>query len=309
MGKPSIEWRGTPNCTSGNDGRLFLFPHICEGYYEGSISTLKDPNRQASAQYVIEGSKAAQLVSEDDTSWHCGNWWYNRRSISYEMVGTTANPPSRDTLDTTAYMMAQASKKYFNGAKLVRGTNVMLHREVSSTTCPATSDIDWLMKRANEYIGGAAASTPENAPVASGDIEDLALRTIRGEFGSGQDRINALGSKYQAVQNRVNEILGVKVPQSSAAIEPAGASDFGGTYRCTVDGLRVRTSPGISTTNIVKDAEYNVGDTVNLDNWYVIKDGWVWGRYTGATSGEKRYVAVGKATGKPESDDYLIKIG
>lgn len=39
------------------------------------------------------------------------------------------------------------------------------------------------------------------------DIEDLARRTINGEFGNGQDRINALGSNYQAVQERVNQLL------------------------------------------------------------------------------------------------------
>lgn len=39
------------------------------------------------------------------------------------------------------------------------------------------------------------------------DIEDLARRTIRGEFGNGQARKDALGSLYAAVQKRVNEIL------------------------------------------------------------------------------------------------------
>lgn len=39
------------------------------------------------------------------------------------------------------------------------------------------------------------------------DIEDLARRTIRGEFGNGQARKDALGSNYDAVQKRVNEIL------------------------------------------------------------------------------------------------------
>lgn len=82
--------------------------------------------------------------------------------------------------------------------------------------------------------------------------------------------------------------------------------DFGGTYKCTVDGLRIRTSPSILPYNIV--GQYYEGETVNLDNWYLINEGYVWGRYTGFTSGEKRYVAVGKATGKPEPDDYLIRI-
>ncbi|MEG1246834.1 SH3 domain-containing protein, partial [Gordonibacter sp.] len=79
----------------------------------------------------------------------------------------------------------------------------------------------------------------------------------------------------------------------------------GGTYRCTVNDLRVRTSPSLSGAVV---ASYDKGQTVALDNWYAVADGWVWGRYTGASSGQKRYVAVGKATGKPETDDFLVKV-
>ena len=41
-------------------------------------------------------------------------------------------------------------------------------------------------------------------------IEDLARRTIRGEFGNGGVRRQRLGGLYNEVQNRVNEILGCK---------------------------------------------------------------------------------------------------
>lgn len=153
MSEPNIYWAGTPNYTSGNDGIRFLFPHWTEGGFSGSVSTLQNPSRQASAHYVIENSKVAQLVREGDTAWHCGNWYYNRRSVSYELVGWTGNPPSRDTLDTCARMMAQASRRYFNGAKLVLGENVMLHKWVSSTNCPGQTDIPWLVDRANYYLG------------------------------------------------------------------------------------------------------------------------------------------------------------
>lgn len=91
---------------------------------------------------------------------------------------------------------------------------------------------------------------------------------------------------------------------SSSSAEKTGTG-FGGTYRCNTTSLNVRTAPSTSATIV---AEYKNGQTVNLDDWYKIADGYVWGRYTGASSGQKRYVAVGKATGKPESNDYLIKV-
>lgn len=79
---------------------------------------------------------------------------------------------------------------------------------------------------------------------------------------------------------------------------------FGGTYRCTVSYLRVRDAPSLSGA---EKAHYSKGQTVVLDDWYQIADGYVWGRYTGASSGQLRYVAVGRATGKPEADDYLVR--
>ena len=86
----------------------------------------------------------------------------------------------------------------------------------------------------------------------------------------------------------------------------SGSSDsFGGTYRCTVDALNVRDAPSLSG-NVV--ASYSEGQTVVLDDWYKIADGWVWGRYTGASSGKKRYIAIGKPTGGYDPSDYLVKV-
>lgn len=78
----------------------------------------------------------------------------------------------------------------------------------------------------------------------------------------------------------------------------------GGTYRCTVDVLNVRDRPTVSGTIVT---HYRKGQTVVLDSWYTVADGYVWGRYTGY-SGRVNYIAVGKATGKPEPDDYLVMV-
>lgn len=80
---------------------------------------------------------------------------------------------------------------------------------------------------------------------------------------------------------------------------------FGGTYRCTVNGLRVRDAP-TTKGNVI--TFYNAGDIVVLDDWYTSSDGYIWGRYVGSTSGKYRYVAVGLDTGKVEPNDYLIKL-
>lgn len=46
--------------------------------------------------------------------------------------------------------------------------------------------------------------TPEPKPISDEELLDLVRRTIRGDFGNGQDRVNALGELYDLVQNQVN---------------------------------------------------------------------------------------------------------
>lgn len=108
------------------------------------------------------------------------------------------------------------------------------------------------------------------------------------------------------------EVFGISASSAPAASTEAQTpaeettEGFGGTYRCTVDTLNVRDEPGLSGSVV---ASYHKNQTVVLDSWYKSRDGYIWGRYTGATSGKLRYVAVGRATGKPEADDYLVRVG
>lgn len=88
-------------------------------------------------------------------------------------------------------------------------------------------------------------------------------------------------------------------------IEEQPSNVFGGTYKCMVDALNVRAAPSLSAAVV---ARYSYGQTVVLDDKYTIADGYVWGQYTGASSGLKRYIAVGKPTGGYDPSDYLVKI-
>ena len=79
--------------------------------------------------------------------------------------------------------------------------------------------------------------------------------------------------------------------------EPEGVNETGqtvtgaGTYTVvSADGLNVRAEPSTGAEIV---AQYSTGDTVVLDGWTTTGDGWVWGRYVGASSGKHRYVAIG----------------
>lgn len=125
--------------------------------------------------------------------------------------------------------------------------------------------------------------------------------------------LSAFGIKSSGSSSSSSSSESASKPSSSTGSASSSSSSnkvytgtgFGGTYRCNTSVLNVRDKPSTSG-NVV--TTYKSGQTVKLDDWYTIANGYVWGRYTGASSGKKRYVAVGKATGKAESNDYLIKV-
>lgn len=129
-------------------------------------------------------------------------------------------------------------------------------------------------------------------------------------FISNADDRSIFDTRITEIADAILEAAGIgpsgsaSAPSASNSGEKTGTG-FGGTYRCTVSSLNVRDAPTLGG-NVV--ASYSKGQTVVLDDWYKIADGWVWGRYTGASSGKKRYVAVGKPTGGPAADDYLLKV-
>lgn len=119
-------------------------------------------------------------------------------------------------------------------------------------------------------------------------------------------------TSWDALCNAVVTALGGKATETKPAApsnpttpsKPAASDDFkGGKYKVMTD-MNVRDKPSLSGKIV---ASYKKGQTVNLDDTYKIADGYVWGTYI-AYSGQRRYIAVGKATGKPEADDFLIRV-
>ena len=108
-----------------------------------------------------------------------------------------------------------------------------------------------------------------------------------------------------AIEGRTVEDGGSETYAPSEEASSGSADDdfHGGTYRCTVSDLNVRDAPTLRSAVV---ASYHENQTVVLDDWYTVCDGYVWGRYT-AYSGNVRYIAVGRATGSPEPDDFLVR--
>lgn len=70
--------------------------------------------------------------------------------------------------------------------------------------------VDNLMRIINE--NNLTRFDNSDEPQEDVNIEDLAHRVIKGEFGNGEERKALLGSNYEKVQQRVNELMGEIAP-------------------------------------------------------------------------------------------------
>lgn len=146
------------------------------------------------------------------------------------------------------------------------------------------------------YTGNKNGSLTEHRMFASTDCPGAWLHANMSRLAS---EVNAILDGGSAPASNTGSTTG------TTSSEHTGTG-FGGTYTCMVDKLNVRDAPSLSGSVV---ASYSKGMTVTLDDWYKSADGYIWGRYTGASSGLKRYVAVGKPTGGVAADDFLIKGG
>ena len=87
---------------------------------------------------------------------------------------------------------------------------------------------------------------------------------------------------------------------SSPTTDAGGVNVVAGAYVVACDALNVRSAPSTGATVV---ASYGRGQTVNLDHWGTVADGYIWGRYT-AYSGAIRYIALAPAD---KSAWYLVK--
>jgi hypothetical protein len=71
---PPLHWHPSPNVSSRHGQKVHLIvAHRPVGSYDGSIATLCDPAREASAHVITKkgGLEATQLVAWDEKAWAC----------------------------------------------------------------------------------------------------------------------------------------------------------------------------------------------------------------------------------------------
>lgn len=145
----------------------------------------------------------------------------------------------------------------------------------------------------------------ESAAILELELLPIAHRHLRISTACPASIAGAQNAAYMArAQAWYDRMTGATAPtptvQPTQAATASSANVLQGTYRVAVDGLNVRDRPSVSG-NVV--ATYSYGQTVNLDHWGTVADGYIWGRYT-AYSGAIRYIALAP---EDKSTWYLVK--
>lgn len=183
--------------------------------------------RPASAHYQVQtDGLIGQLVWDNDTAWHAGDWDANTTSIGIEHADDSTDPwhIGQKTLEEGAHLVA-AICHYYDLGRPQWGVNVFPHSQFSATSCPATlygSQKDEYMSRAQywyDQMTGTTPATPEPDP-GYVDLDALADKTIRGDYGNGDARKAALGDYYDDVMRIVNRrLLGVTASVGGQSID------------------------------------------------------------------------------------------
>lgn len=226
----------------------------------------------AMAHYVMDWTDGGTVIKAQETdtiAWHIGNG--NSRTYGIELCEAT-NPQDFETEWRAAVEWAamQLRSRGWGTDRLI------CHADASEWWGGTHTDPTGYFARFGRSWGQFKA--------------DVAAYMSGGETSQG-DR-ESTGSTDES---------GNQTQSGYTAREGTG---FGGTYRSTVYGLRTRRAPGLGGAQVGSCVR---GERLPLDDWYVVLDGYVWGRFT-AFDGAKRYVAVGRATGRAESDDYLVRV-
>ncbi|MEV6103376.1 peptidoglycan recognition family protein [Streptomyces sp. NPDC051940] len=121
----------------------YIVIHDTEETYDDTIKIFQDPQRAASAHYVIRAADGhvAQMVRNKDVAWQAGNWYVNTHSVGIELEGYAArNEFTPQQYAATAQLVRYLAAKY--DIPLDR-QHIIGHDNVPGINTPRIAGMHW----------------------------------------------------------------------------------------------------------------------------------------------------------------------
>lgn len=235
-------------------------PHIMAGVLSGkqcAVNIFQKPNRQASANYCIgnDGDIVCN-VYEEDRAYTSSSRSNDNQAITVEVSNCEIGGQWRisDAAWNALVNLAVDVCRRNNFKLIYDGTpngSLTRHNMFSNTSCPGTylqSRFQELANTVNTILDGNQSQTQSTK-----SIIDLANEVIAGKYGVGEARKQALGSLYNEVQAKVNEILGAKntnVVSNKKSIETIAQEVINGAWGNGEDRKNRLTSAGYNYNEV-----------------------------------------------------------
>lgn len=177
-------------------------------------------SRQSSATYGIDvNGNIGRYVDEAYRPWTSSSWEADKCAVTIEVANNTFAPNwtiSDASMKALIELCVDICKR--NGIAKLNYTgdksgNLHMHKWYAATACPGPyleSKFGYIAEEVDKRLNGSTASTPSDP--AFNDLSkytdaQLADKVIAGNFGNGDARKVALGSRYSSVQAIVNQKL------------------------------------------------------------------------------------------------------
>lgn len=223
-------------------------------------------SRQSSATYGIDvNGDIGQYVDEAYRPWTSSSWDADKNAVTIEVANNTFAPDwtiSDASMKALIELCVDICRR--NGITKLNYTgdksgNLHMHKWYAATSCPGPyleSKFAHIAEEVNKRLNGSTTSTPSKP--ASNDLpnytdEQLADKVIAGEFGNGDARKTALGSRYNAVQAIVNRKLSgsyVAPAPSKKSVEEVAKEVIAGKWGNGTDRMKALENAGYNYSEV-----------------------------------------------------------